>query len=237
VSEAKTRRRLAAILCADVVDYTKHTTRDERGTIEKLRALREAVHLLAKDHDGRIVDAVGDNFMAEFASVLNATLFAMAATQQLRDEHENDDHALVLRIGIHVGDILEDQEQRLYGDVVNLAARVMAVGDPGAICISSAAQIHLAPRAELPTRFLGEYEVKNFARPVGVHCIEPEMRSPTPRGWARRRPDDGSLCFEVVYRDCSKFRFLVQGPLLQDYRRQRGTRRTLCGRRQCTAGG
>jgi len=179
VSEAKTRRRLAAILCADVVDYTKHTTRDERGTIEKLRALREAVHLLAKDHDGRIVDAVGDNFMAEFASVLNATLFAMAATQQLRDEHENDDHALVLRIGIHVGDILEDQEQRLYGDVVNLAARVMAVGDPGAICISSAAQIHLAPRAELPTRFLGEYEVKNFARPVGVHCIEPEMRSPT----------------------------------------------------------
>ena len=113
MSGARTRRRLAAILCADVVGYTKHTTRDEQGTIEKLRALREVVASLAKDHDGRIVDAVGDNFMAEFASVVNATLFAMAATRQLRDQQEEDAHALVLRIGIHVGDSLEDDEQRL----------------------------------------------------------------------------------------------------------------------------
>ena len=179
MSGARTRRRLAAILCADVVGYTKHTTRDEQGTIEKLRTLREAVDSLARDHDGRIVDAVGDNFMAEFASVVNATLFAMAATRQLRDQQENDVHALVLRIGIHVGDILEDEEQRLYGDVVNLAARVMTVGDPGTICISSAAQIHLASRAELSTRFLGEFDVKNFARPVGVHCIELDVKPPT----------------------------------------------------------
>jgi adenylate cyclase len=172
VSETTTRRRLAAILCADVVGYTKHTTRDERGTLERVRALREAAHALAAEHDGRIVDAVGDNFLAEFASVVNAASFAMAATRQLADSQKNDKHALELRIGIHVGDILEDEDKRLYGDAVNLAARVMTVGDPGAICISSAAQIHLASRSDLSTRFLGEYEVKNVDRLVGVHGVE-----------------------------------------------------------------
>jgi adenylate cyclase len=179
VSETTPRRRLAAILCADVVDYTKHTTRDERGTLERVRALRETARSLADEHDGRIVDAVGDNFMAEFASVVNATLFAMDATRRLREAQKDNDHPLVLRIGIHVGDILEDEDRCLYGDVVNLAARVMTVGDPGAICVSSAAQIRLASRAELSTRFLGEYEVKNFARPVGVHGVELERQSST----------------------------------------------------------
>jgi adenylate cyclase len=181
VSEATPRRRLAAILCADVVDYTKHTTRDERGTLERVRALREAARTLAAEHDGRIVDAVGDNFMAEFASVVNATLFAMAASRRLQEAQKNDEHALILRIGIHVGDILEDEDRCLYGDAVNLAARVMTVGDPGAICVSSAAQIHLASRAELSTRFLGEYKVKNFVRPVGVHGVELERQAPTAR--------------------------------------------------------
>lgn len=183
MSEATPRRRLAAILCADVVDYTKHTTRDERGTLERVRALREAARSLAEEHDGRIVDAVGDNFMAEFASVVNATLFAMSASRRLQEAEKNDDHALVLRIGIHVGDILEDEDRCLYGDAVNLAARVMSVGDPGAICVSSTAQIHLASRTELSTRFLGEYEVKNFTRPVGVHRVELERQArtaPTP---------------------------------------------------------
>ena len=181
MSEATPRRRLAAILCADVVDYTKHTTRDERGTLDRVRALREAARSLAAEHDGRIVDAVGDNFMAEFASVVNAALFAMAASRRLEEAQKDDDHALLLRIGIHVGDILEDEDRCLYGDAVNLAARVMTVGDPGTICVSSAAQIHLASRAELSTRFLGEYEVKNFARPVGVHIVELERQAPTVR--------------------------------------------------------
>ena len=181
MSEATPRRRLAAILCADVVDYTKHTTRDERGTLDRVRALREAARSLAAEHDGRIVDAVGDNFMAEFASVVNAALFAMAASRRLEEAQKDDDHALLLRIGIHVGDILEDEDRCLYGDAVNLAARVMTVGDPGTICVSSAAQIHLASRAELSTRFLGEYEVKNFARPVGVHIVELERQAPTAR--------------------------------------------------------
>jgi TolB-like protein/Flp pilus assembly protein TadD len=181
VSEATTRRRLAAILSADVVGYTKHMARDERGTLERLRTLREAAHSLAVAHDGRIVDAVGDNFMAEFASVVNATLFAMAATRQLQDARKNDGDGLVLRIGIHVGDILEDEDQRLYGDAVNLAARVMSVGEPGTISISNAAQIHLASRTELSTRFIGEYEVKNFARPVGIHCVDLATQAPTQR--------------------------------------------------------
>ncbi len=181
MSEATPRRRLAAILCADVVDYTKHTTRDERGTLDRVRALREAARSLAAEHDGRIVDAVGDNFMAEFASVVNAALFAMAASRRLEEAQKDDDHALLLRIGIHVGDILEDEDRCLYGDAVNLAARVMTVGDPGTICVSSAAQIHLASRAELSTRFLGEFEVKNFARPVGVHIVELERQAPTVR--------------------------------------------------------
>lgn len=169
---ATTRRRLAAILCADVVGYTRHTTRDERGTIERVRALRETAHALAERHEGRIVDAVGDNFMAEFASVVNASEFAIEATESLRRTAETDEHPIELRIGIHVGDILEDEDRRLYGDAVNLAARVMTVGEPGTISVSNAAQIHLASRSNLTMRFLGEYDVKNVAHPVGVHGIE-----------------------------------------------------------------
>jgi adenylate cyclase len=172
VSGDTTRRRLAAILSADVVDYTKHTARDERGTIDRVRSLREAAHQIAAEHDGRIVDAVGDNFMAEFASVVNAVHFAMAATDQLAEAQQSDQHAFALRIGIHVGDILEDEDKRIYGDAVNLAARVMTVGEPGTVSISNAAQIHLANRSELTTRFLGEFEVKNVDRPVGVHGVE-----------------------------------------------------------------
>jgi adenylate cyclase len=172
VSESTTRRRLAAILCADVVDYTRHTARDERGTLERIRALREAAQGLAVEHDGRIVDAVGDNFMAEFASVVNATEFAIVATRRLVGAQKSGDESLALRIGIHVGDILEDEDRCLYGDAVNLAARVMAVGEPGAVCMSNTAQLHLGARPEISTRFLGEYEVKNVDRPVGVHQVE-----------------------------------------------------------------
>ena len=183
MAEVDSRRHLAAILCADVVGYTSHTTRDEQGTLERVRALRETAHDLAAEHEGRIVDAVGDSFMAEFASVLSAAHFAMSTARKLADALEHDPQGLTLRMGIHVGDVLEDEDQSLYGDTVNLAARVMAVGDPGSISITSAAQIHLASRQDFSTRFLGEYEVKNVSRPVGVHTLllEASEERETPR--------------------------------------------------------
>jgi adenylate cyclase len=220
VSNDKTRRRLAAILCADVVDYTKHTARDERATIERVQGLRTAATALAAEHDGRIVDAVGDNFMAEFASVVNATHFAVEATRQLKNRLESDAHGMSLRIGIHVGDILEDEDRRLYGDAVNLAARVMTVGESGAICISSAAHIHLASRSEWHTRFLGEFDVKNVERPVGVHVVEWQTEKPatpvaqSPVETSFGRPAIAILPFDNMSSDVDQ-EFLADG-LVED---------------------
>ena len=165
------QRRLVALLHGDVVGYSRHMARDDAETLVAMRALREQVRAIFAKAGGRLVDSVGDEFLAEFPSIVNATEAASKLAVERRGAKSEDRHALELRIGIHVGDVLEDREARLYGDAVNIAARVMALADPGGILLSSTAQGHLGVRPNIKTRYAGEFEVKNFARAVPVHRV------------------------------------------------------------------
>jgi len=169
----KAQRRLAAIVCADVVDYTRHMARDDAETLTAMRALRERVRDRFATDEGRVVDSVGDGFLAEFASLVNATRSAAELTEELAREAALNPNALELRIGIHVGDILEDAEGRIYGDAVNVAARIMGLAEPGGIFLSSAAELHLGRRHGLETRLVGEFEGKNLSSKIVVYQVVP----------------------------------------------------------------
>jgi TolB-like protein/class 3 adenylate cyclase/tetratricopeptide (TPR) repeat protein len=161
----KEQRRLAAILVADVVGYSKLVSKDEAGTLAKLQALRANIieHAIAK-HAGRRFKSVGDGFLVEFASAVQAVEAARAIQQA------NADGKLPLRIGIHVGDVVV-QGDDLMGDGVNIAARIEGVAEAGGVAISR--QVHDQIRDKLDLRFLdkGEVELKNIARPVHVFAL------------------------------------------------------------------
>jgi adenylate cyclase len=159
------QRRLAAILVADVVGYSKHVGADEAKTLADLQTLRSSViePAIAK-HVGRLFKAVGDGFLVEFASAVQAVEAAQAIQQA------NAEGQLSLRIGIHVGDVVV-QGDDLMGDGINVAARIEAVADAGGIALSR--QVYDQVRDRLDIAFLdkGEVELKNIARPVHVFAL------------------------------------------------------------------
>jgi len=155
-----TERRLAAILVADVVGYSKLVGSDEAGTLALLRALKtEVIEPAIAKHAGRLFKAVGDGFLVEFASAVQAVEAAQAIQQA------NAEGGLPLRIGIHVGDVVV-QGDDLMGDGVNIAARIEGAAEPGGIAISR--EVHAQVRDKLDVGFedKGEIALKNLARPV-----------------------------------------------------------------------
>ncbi|NNE21237.1 MAG: hypothetical protein HKN11_01375 [Rhizobiales bacterium] len=168
------QRKLAAILAADVVGYSKLMAEDEAGT---LAALREHRHKLfdpeTQNHGGRIVKLMGDGTLVEFSSVVDAVECALAIQQALADA----DGPIKLRIGINLGDVIIDGDD-IYGDGVNIAARLEAVADPGGICISSIVHESLGHRVEAEFADAGAHEVKNIARPICVFQWSPGTAAP-----------------------------------------------------------
>ena len=164
------QRRLAAIVAADVVGYSRLMGADEAGTLAALRAHRaELIDGLIDTHGGRIVKTMGDGLLLEFPSAVNATLCAIAVQEGMaaRNAEIADDQRIILRIGINQGDIIIDGDD-IHGDGVNVAARLEAMAAPGGICIS--ARVHDDVRDKLDARFddRGEANLKNIARPVGL---------------------------------------------------------------------
>ena len=158
------QRRLAAILAADVVGYSKLMAEDEAGTLTALRAHREELFdPETTRRGGRIVKLMGDGTLAEFPSVVDAVEAALAIQQALT----NADDPIRLRIGINLGDVIIDGDD-IYGDGVNIAARLEALAAPGGICISSIVHESLGHRIEAEFADAGEHEVKNIARPIRV---------------------------------------------------------------------
>jgi len=156
------QRRLAAILVADVVGYSKRVGSDETGTLAALRELRmKIIEPQIAKHAGRLFKSVGDGFLIEFASAVQAVSCAKAI------QDANADGRLPLRIGIHVGDVVV-QGDDLMGDGVNIAARLEGVAEPGGIALSR--QVHDQVRDRIDAAFedRGEIELKNIARPVHV---------------------------------------------------------------------
>ncbi|MFZ3235126.1 MAG: adenylate/guanylate cyclase domain-containing protein [Stellaceae bacterium] len=174
MSEPRVERRLAAILAADVVGYSRLVGEDEEGTLDRLRVLRrELADPMIKEHRGRIVRITGDGLLVEFASVVDAVRCAVDVQREmaLRNAEEPADRRIEFRIGINLGDIIKDG-QDIYGDGVNVAARLEALASPGGICVSRVVRDQVRDKLGFGFDDRGEQQVKNIARPVRVFDVK-----------------------------------------------------------------
>jgi adenylate cyclase len=171
------KRKLAAIFSADVAGYSRLMGEDEAATVRILATYREVMTALIKQHRGRVVDSPGDNLLAEFASVVDAVQCAVAVQKELqvRNAELPENRRMEFRIGINLGDVIEE-EGRIYGDGVNIAARLEALAHPGGICVSKTAFDHIESKLPLGYEYLGEQSVKNIQKPVGAYRVLMEPR-------------------------------------------------------------
>ncbi|MBI3300982.1 MAG: adenylate/guanylate cyclase domain-containing protein [Deltaproteobacteria bacterium] len=162
-------RRLAAILSADVKGYSRLMGEDEEATLRTLTSHRQVMDPLIAHHRGRIVGTAGDSVLAEFASVVDAVQCAVVIQQTLKAEnaHLPAERQMEFRIGINLGDVMVDGEQ-IYGDGVNIAARLEGLAEPGGICLSGIVHDQVKHKLALRYEDLGAQEVKNIAEPVRV---------------------------------------------------------------------
>src|SRR5216684_2950200 len=168
-------RRLTAILAADVAGYSRLMNVDEEGIHERLRAhFDQLINPKIAGHHGRIVKTTGDGMLAEFASVVDAMRCAAEVQRGMidRDADVTDDQRIRFRIGINLGDVVVEGED-IFGDGVNVAARLEALAEPGGICISGTVHDQIRDRLALPFEDMGEQSVKNIARPVRVYALRP----------------------------------------------------------------
>ena len=172
MSTEKYRRRLTAIFSADVAGYSRLMGEDEAATVETITTYREIMADLIEQHRGRIVDSPGDNVLAEFASVVDATQCAVAVQKEIQSRNTELPEArrMQFRIGINLGDVIEEGG-RIYGDGVNIAARLEALADPGGICISKTAFDHIESKLPLGYEYIGEQHVKNIIKPVSAYKV------------------------------------------------------------------
>ena len=171
------KRKLTAVFSADVAGYSRLMGEDELETVKTLTTYREIMASLISQHRGRVVDSPGDNVLAEFASVVDAVQCAVAVQKefQARNGELPENRRMEFRIGINLGDVI-DEGDRIYGDGVNIAARLEGLADPGGICISKTAFDHIESKLPLGYEYLGEQEVKNIAKPVGAYRVLMEPR-------------------------------------------------------------
>jgi len=189
------KRKLTAILNADVKGYSRLMGEDEKGTVRTLNAYKEVMTSLIQHHRGRVVDAPGDNVLAEFGSVVDGVECAVEIQKELKTRNADlpENRRMEFRIGVNLGDVIEDGEQ-ILGDGVNIAARLENLSEAGGICISGTAFDHVRNKLDLGYEYLGEQTVKNIALPVRVYkvLLEPEAagkvigeKKAKPRQWPR----------------------------------------------------
>jgi TolB-like protein/class 3 adenylate cyclase len=190
-------RRLAAILAADVAGYSRLMGADEEGTHERLKAhLRELVDPKIKEHRGRVVKNTGDGFLAEFPSVVDAVRCAVEIQRGMIDREPEipDDQRTKFRIGINLGDVIAE-EYDIFGDGVNITARLEALAEPGGICVSRVVRDQIRDKLDFALEDMGEQQVKNITRPVRAYRIGIERRpvAQTSAAPVLRLPDKPSI--------------------------------------------
>ena len=181
MAEEGTERRLAAIMSADVVGYSRLMEADEVGTLARLKSHREAlIDCTISEHQGRIVKEMGDGLLVEFPSVVEAVRCAVEIQGEMaaRNAEVPQDRRIVFRIGINVGDVIVTGDD-IHGDGVNVAARIEALTPPGGICISRSARDQVRDKLDIALEDLGEHQVKNIARPVRVFRVPVAGTEPT----------------------------------------------------------
>ena len=166
------KRKLTAILSADVKGYSRLMGEDEKGTVRTLNTYKEVMTGLIQHHRGRVVDAPGDNVLAEFASVVDAVECAAEIQKELKTRNAElpENRRMEFRIGVNLGDVIEDGEQ-ILGDGVNIAARLESLSEAGGICISGTAFDQVRNKLDLGYEYLGEQTVKTIALPVRVYKV------------------------------------------------------------------
>ncbi len=171
------KRKLNAILIADVKGYSRLMGEDEEATVRTITAYREVITKVVQTHRGRVVDSPGDNILSEFASVVDAVRGAVEIQEELkvRNAELPENRRMDFRIGINLGDVIYEEE-RIYGDGVNVAARVESIAEAGGICVSGTAFDQIENKLPLGYEYLGEQSVKNISKPVRVYKVlmEPE---------------------------------------------------------------
>jgi adenylate cyclase len=185
------KRRLAAILSADAKGYSRLMGEDEEATIRTLSAHREVMFEAVQSHAGRLVDSPGDNLLAEFPSVVEAVQCAVDIQRELhtRNADLSPDRTMEFRIGINLGDVIVEGE-KIYGDGINIAARLESLAEAGGICISGTVYDHVENKLRLGYESLGEQTFKNIAKPVRVYRVRSDSTATAPardRTGARRR--------------------------------------------------
>jgi TolB-like protein/class 3 adenylate cyclase/Tfp pilus assembly protein PilF len=178
VSGARVERRLAAILAADVAGYSRLMEQDEAGTLARLKALRrELIDPAIAEHKGRIVKTTGDGILAEFPSVVEAVACAVAMQRGMPERNAGtpEDQRIAFRVGIHQGDIIVE-EGDIFGDGVNVAARLEGLAEPGGICVSARVQEDAAGKLDLAFEDTGERQLRNIARPVRAYRLVLDRR-------------------------------------------------------------
>ena len=194
--EPSIRRRLAAILAADIAGYSRLMGQDEAATVRDLKGHQAAILPLVGRHGGRIIDTAGDGILAEFPSVIGATECAVEiqTVMAARNEDVPERRRMLFRIGINLGDVIHD-ETRIYGDGINVAARLEGLAEPAGLLVSRAVHDQVRDRLDLAFEDLGERELKNIARPVRVYRVRTPAESkaaPAP-GDALPLPDKPSI--------------------------------------------
>jgi adenylate cyclase len=180
-------RKIAAILVADVVGYSRLASADEDGTLSRLRVLRsDLLDPPVAAHHGRVVKRTGDGLIAEFRSVVDAVRCAIDLQNGLIERNVDvpAGRRIVLRIGVHLGDVVEEADGDLMGDGVNIAARLEGIAAPGAICLSEDAYRQVSSRLDMAVADLGPTQLKNIERPIRAYSLQvgelPQAPTPTP---------------------------------------------------------
>ena len=193
MAEEKKKRKLTAIFSADVEGYSRLMADDEEATVNTINDYRKVMTDLIQRQDGRVVDAKGDNVLAEFPSVVDAVRCSVEVQQKLKEKNANlpEHRRMEFRIGVNLGDVIEEGET-IYGDGVNVASRLEALAESGGLCISGTAFDQVRDKLDLGYEYLGEQSVKNITRPVRAYKVlmEPEYarkvideKRPKPRPW------------------------------------------------------
>jgi len=189
---AEAKRRLAAILAADAVGYSRLMGDDEAATLAALNACRAVFKTRVAAHDGRVVDTAGDSVLAVFDSVVEAVQCANAVQTEIgvRNQDLADDRRMAFRIGVNLGDVIEQDDGTIYDDGVNVAARLESLAEPGGVTLLGSAFDQIEGKVDIAVDYIGEQNVKNIARPVRVYraaanepsqapsAVEPDLTVP-----------------------------------------------------------
>ncbi|BCH23932.1 adenylate/guanylate cyclase domain-containing protein [Mesorhizobium sp. L-8-3] len=194
MADERAKRRLAAIAVADVVGYSRLMESDEAGTLAALKDRRKTILVpVVRVHEGRIVKIMGDGVLMEFASAVNAVMAALELQEKMAEANRllSEDRRIFLRIGINLGDII-DEGADVYGDGVNIAARLEALAEPGGICVSAKVRDETYGRLALAFEDMGEHSLKNIANPIRVFRIADGAGAAT-AGLSLSLPDKPSI--------------------------------------------